>query len=108
MKLDISFLSSNSRARAREKKKLLLIHNQKVVQQQFQFLWKFIFSFLLLLAALPAFGRQTFLFVNGISWNFPKTSISMSLECMQSFIEIGGVVSEKKSNKKHTDYWIYY
>ena len=33
---------------------------------------------------------------------------SMSLEYMQSFIKIGGVVSEKKSYKKHTDYEIYY
>ena len=27
---------------------------------------------------------------------------------MQSFIKIGGVVSEKKSYKKHTDYWIHF
>ena len=50
----------------------------------------------------------TFLFVNGISWNFSKTTVSMSLEYMQSFIKIGGVVFEKTRQKKQTDYWIYY
>ena len=32
----------------------------------------------------------------------------MSLEYMQSFIKIGGVVFEKTRQKKQTDYWIYY
>ena len=38
--------------------------------------------------------QATFLFVNGISWNFSKTTVSKSLEYMQSFIKIGGVVFE--------------
>ena len=48
--------------------------------------------------------QATFLFVNGISWNFSKTTVSMSLEYMQSFIKIGGVVFEKTRDEKHTDY----
>ena len=44
--------------------------------------------------------QATFLFVNGISWNFSKTTVSMSLEYMQSFIKIGGVVFEKTHDKK--------
>ena len=32
----------------------------------------------------------------------------MSLECVQSFIKIGGVVFEKMRQRKHTDYRIYY
>ena len=32
----------------------------------------------------------------------------MSLEYMQSFIKIGGVVFEKTHQRKHTDYRIYY
>ena len=42
--------------------------------------------------------------MNGILWNFSKTIFSMSLEYMQSFIKIGGVVFEKTRDKKHTDY----
>ena len=52
--------------------------------------------------------QPTFLFVNGIWWNCSKTTVSMSLECVQSFIKIGGVVFEKMRQRKRTDYWIYY
>ena len=48
--------------------------------------------------------QATFLFVNGISWNFSKTIFSMSLEYMLSFSKIGGVVFEKTRDEKHTDY----
>ena len=39
--------------------------------------------------------QATFLFVNGLWWNCSKTTVSMSLECVQSFIKIGILVFEK-------------
>ena len=41
----------------------------------------------------------TFSFVNGNSWKSFKISVSMFLEYMQSFIQIGFVVSEKMRQK---------
>jgi len=51
--------------------------------------------FWLITRCIACLRQATFLFVNGIWWNCSKTIVSMSLECVQSFIKIGGVVFEK-------------
>ena len=50
-----------------------------------------------------------FLAIFDVEWVLsPQDNFSMSLEYMQSFVRIGGVVFEKTRREKRTDYQIYY
>ena len=69
---------------------------------------KIVFQTIITTRCIACLRQATFLFVNGISWNFSKTTVSMSLEYRQSFIKIGGVVFEKTRDEKQTDYQIDY